>query len=114
MPRSEIGEIIIGGIVVLLISILFTAFYICSGLDNTNKRTLSQQESVLTTILGQEVKSTFIRGDNYNYATSSLWCFTRKRIDLNKSKIVGNYVGQKSKSFVKGFFKGLKTPSKHE
>jgi hypothetical protein len=61
----------------------------------------------------RDVSVSFDRGEYSNEAVSTCGGKRVTKTDLNKSKLLGVYVGSKSKEFLKGFVFGNKLPSRH-
>lgn len=62
----------------------------------------------------QGIQAKFTAGEYMNTATASCWAGTVERRDYNKSRIIGGFLGEKSKEMAKGVVDGLKTPTKHK
>ena len=71
---------------------------------------LAQQADV--EYLGIQAK--FTAGEYMNTATASCWAGTVEHRDYNKSRIIGGFLGEKSKEMAKGVVDGLKAPTKHK
>ena len=84
-----------------------------SSLIDIAENSLAKQMSYETTAVGNKVTVNFQQSEYVNIAIAECRWFSVKRQDLNKSKIVGEYIGEKSKEFMFGFFKGRKKKSKH-
>lgn len=53
--------------------------------------------------------ATFTKGEYQNTSQGTWWIFRSTQHDYHKTRIAGEYVGRKGKTFVKGVIEGLKS-----
>ena len=105
-------------IAIALVVLGFGGFLIRNDMINHEmeqlaRESLAKQGSFQSTVMGKDVIVIFEQGEYANKATVTRGDKEIVKQDINKTKILGQYVGEKSKEFMSGFFKGRKKTSKH-
>lgn len=126
--RKKIAELVlkIGGVLVVLLFCWGVLLYTANSMLEKEVRAVAYDalrerapvEKVYDGFLykGTVIKADFHASENVNWSNArddrKGYTYTAK--DVNKSKLVGEWAGEKSKEFMKGWGIGQKKKSKHE
>jgi hypothetical protein len=113
MKNDTIIGIIVGTMVVSIAGIIIVSAILHSSMEDAARTALARQEPLTTYSMGVQINVSFQRGEYANLAVARSKWMTVNQQDLNKSKMLGDFVGQKSKEFMAGFKDGMKRKSKH-
>ena len=109
------NHIIIGIIVTLLIWGGY-AFIKSQSLyyeaERVAQKSLILQKSFTHTYWGETFTCRFYQGEYQNVAVVKYKKEEVRKVDYNKSKILGEYAGEKTKEFLRGWIKGKKKESR--
>ena len=103
----------IGPPTVIIIVILFVFSGRNSKMHDLALKALSQQTSQQDSYLWWDIQTSFEQGEYQNVAISTSGKKQVVRTDINKTRILGNLVAQKSKEFIKGWVDGRESEGKH-
>lgn len=112
--EAETWIAIIGvSVVALIVAISYYFSYPAKVMEEMAKRSLRSQSDITEVIRGDEAVAVFTGGERRNLATVVWRDKLIQKQDLNKSRLVGEWVGERSKEVGKGLLDGLFKKGKH-
>lgn len=112
LSLSEVVKFIAGIALSLFVITVLLAACVSADADALCRRSLMLEKDVSGGLI-VTIKVKFSRGEYANTATATSVFGTHVRTDVNKSRVIGEVIGNKSKEVAKGLIDGIRSKSKH-
>ena len=110
--QYAVATAIVLGVVFVLMTIVVNVIT-NDSMKAAGKRALRLQAPVEDTVFGKPIYATFERDEYANKSVVTCGDKTMGVVDLNKSKMLGHVVGEKSKQLLNGIWQGFIKKGKH-